>query len=333
MQSGMVMSESKRRLVLGLQDALGATILAALQESDVVEIMLNPDGSLFIERVGQGITAAGRMTSHDSEVVIGKVAHALMTEVDRDQPIISGELPLGGHRFEGLLPPAAPAPVFSIRKRSSTLIRLDQYLARGVMTVEQVGAIRDAIRNRLNIVVSGGTGTGKTTLANAILAELVEIAPEHRLVILEDTSEIQCIAKNHLILRTTDHVDMGRLLKSTMRLRPDRIVVGEVRDGAALTLLKAWNTGHPGGIATIHANSAAAALTRLEQLVAESSTQPMPEVIGEAVDLIVSIERTPSGRAVREILRIEGFGGGQYLTTPVGASKPEHIQGTNLHVV
>ena len=333
MQSGMVMSESKRRLVLGLQDALGATILAALQESDVVEIMLNPDGSLFIERVGQGITAAGRMTSHDSEAVIGKVAHALMTEVDRDQPIVSGELTLRGHRFEGFLPPAAPAPMFSIRKRSSVLIRLDQYLARGVMTVEQGGAIRDAIRNRLNIVVSGGTGTGKTTLANAILAELVEIAPEHRLVILEDTSEIQCVAKNHVILRTTDHVDMGRLLKSTMRLRPDRIVVGEVRDGAALTLLKAWNTGHPGGIATIHANSAAAALTRLEQLVAESSTQPMPEVIGEAVDLIVSIERTPSGRAVREILRIEGFGGGQYLTTPVGASKPEHIQGTNLHVV
>lgn len=333
MRSGMVMSESKRRLVLGLQDALGATILAALQETDVVEIMLNPDGSLFIERAGQGISAAGRMTSHDSEVVIGKVAHALMTEVDRNQPIISGELPLGGHRFEGLLPPAAPAPIFSIRKHSSMLIRLDQYIAQGVMTVEQGSVIRDAIRNRLNIVVSGGTGTGKTTLANAILAELVVIAPEHRLVILEDTSEIQCIAKNHVILHTTDHVDMGRLLKSTMRLRPDRIVVGEVRDGAALTLLKAWNTGHPGGITTVHANSAAAALTRLEQLVAESSIQPMPEVIGEAVDLIVSIERSANGRAVREILRIEGFGGGQYLTTPVGASKPEHIQGENLHVV
>jgi len=210
MRRGMVMSESKRRLVLSLQDALGATILAALQESDVVEIMLNPDGNLFIERAGQGIAAAGRMTSHDCEVVIGKVAHALMTEVDRDQPIISGELPLGSHRFEGLLPPAAPAPMFSIRKRSSMLIRLDQYLALGIMTVEQANAIRDAIRNRLNIVVSGGTGTGKTTLANAILAELEVIAPEHRLVILEDTSEIQCIAKNHVILRTTDHVDMGR---------------------------------------------------------------------------------------------------------------------------
>jgi type IV secretion system protein VirB11 len=295
--------------------------------------MLNPDGNLFIERVGQGIAAAGRMASHDAETVIGKVAHALKTEVDQDRPIISGELPLGGHRFEGILPPAAPAPMFTIRKRASMLIRLDQYVADGIMTPEQVDVIRDSIVNRLNIVVSGGTGTGKTTLTNAILAELVETTPEHRLVILEDTAEIQCAAENHVILHTTDTVDMGRLLKSTMRLRPDRIIVGEVRDGAALTLLKAWNTGHPGGIATVHSNSAGAALTRLEQLVAEVSSQPMPEVIGEAVDLIVSIERAPGGRTVREILKVEGFRDGRYLTSPVGASKSESIQGRNLHVV
>ncbi|MFP1633898.1 P-type conjugative transfer ATPase TrbB (plasmid) [Aminobacter sp. NyZ550] len=327
------MSESKRRLILGLQDALGATVTTALHDPDVVEVMLNPDGNLFIERVGQGIAAAGRMASHDAETVIGKVAHALKTEVDQDRPIISGELPLGGHRFEGILPPAAPAPMFTIRKRASMLIRLDQYVADGIMTPEQVDVIRDSIVNRLNIVVSGGTGTGKTTLTNAILAELVETTPEHRLVILEDTAEIQCAAENHVILHTTDTVDMGRLLKSTMRLRPDRIIVGEVRDGAALTLLKAWNTGHPGGIATVHSNSAGAALTRLEQLVAEVSSQPMPEVIGEAVDLIVSIERAPGGRTVREILKVEGFRDGRYLTSPVGASKSESIQGRNLHVV
>lgn len=327
------MSESKRRLILGLQDALGAAVTSALHDPDVVEVMLNPDGNLFIERVGQGIAAAGRMASHDAETVIGKVAHALKTEVDQDRPIISGELPLGGHRFEGILPPAAPAPMFTIRKRASMLIRLDQYVADGIMTPEQVDVIRDSIVNRLNIVVSGGTGTGKTTLTNAILAELVETTPEHRLVILEDTAEIQCAAENHVILHTTDTVDMGRLLKSTMRLRPDRIIVGEVRDGAALTLLKAWNTGHPGGIATVHSNSAGAALTRLEQLVAEVSSQPMPEVIGEAVDLIVSIERAPGGRTVREILKVEGFRNGRYLTSPVGASKSESMQGRNLHVV
>ena len=174
--------------------------------------------------------------------------------------------------------------------------------------------IRKAIEARLNIVISGGTGSGKTTLANAVIAEMVRSSPEHRLVILEDTAEIQCAAENAVSLHTTDTVDMARLLKSTMRLRPDRIIVGEVRDGAALTLLKAWNTGHPGGITTIHANNALSALRRLEQLTAEASQQPMHEVIGEAVDLVVSIERAPQGRRVREVIHVEAFRDGNYQT-------------------
>lgn len=322
--------ESERRLIANLRDALGDVIVAALNDLAVVEVMLNPDGKLFIERIGEGIRPAGTMIAHDAEAVIGRVAHALSTEINRERPIISGELPLGGHRFEGLLPPAAPAPMFTIRKRASVLISLDRYVEDGILTTAQVAVIRDAIAQRLNIVVSGGTGTGKTTLTNAILREFVDVTPEHRLVILEDTAEIQCAAKNYAILHTTDTVDMNRLLKSTMRLRPDRIIVGEVRDGAALTLLKAWNTGHPGGIATVHANNAKAALTRLEQLVAEVSSQPMPEVIGEAVDLIVSIERTPKGRIVREILRVDGFRNGAYQITPVGNSNSDN-QG-KLHV-
>ena len=305
--------------------------MAALDDPLVVEVMLNPDGSLFIERIRSGIENAGRMEPHDAESVIGKVAHALKTVATQDRPIISGELPPAGHRFEGILPPAAPAPVFNIRKRASMLIRLDRYVADGIMTAAQVEVIRDAIANRLNIVISGGTGTGKTTLTNAILAELVEVTPDHRLVILEDTAEIQCSAQNHVSLHTTDTVDMARLLKSTMRLRPDRIIVGEVRDGAALTLLKAWNTGHPGGVTTVHSNSALAALTRLELLVAEVSTQPMPEVIGEAVDLIVSIERAPQGRVVREILKVDGFRDGTYQTRPIGNPKTDSMQG-KLHV-
>lgn len=322
--------ESERRLIANLRDALGDVIVAALNDLAVVEVMLNPDGKLFVERIGEGIRPAGDMNAHDAEAVIGRVAHALSTEINRERPIISGELPLGGHRFEGLLPPAAPKPMFTIRKRASVLITLDRYVEDGILTTAQVAVIRDAIAQRLNIVVSGGTGTGKTTLTNAILREFVDVTPEHRLVILEDTAEIQCAAKNYVILHTTDTVDMNRLLKSTMRLRPDRIIVGEVRDGAALTLLKAWNTGHPGGIATVHANNAKAALTRLEQLVAEVSSQPMPEVIGEAVDLIVSIERTPKGRIVREILRVDGFRNGTYQITPVGNSNSDN-QG-KLHV-
>lgn len=303
---------SHPRLVRKLQEALGDHLCVALDDATVVEIMLNPDGKLFIERLGHGVAPAGEMSSAAAEMVIGTVAHALQSEVDTEQPIISGELPIGGHRFEGLLPPVVAKPAFTIRRRASRLIPLDEYVRSGVMTEYQASTIRSAISSRLNIIISGGTGSGKTTLANAVIDEIVKSAPEDRLVILEDTAEVQCAAQNAVLLHTSDTVDMARLLKSTMRLRPDRIVVGEVRDGAALTLLKAWNTGHPGGVATIHSNTAMSALRRLEQLTAEASQQPMHEVIGEAVDLIVSIERTPRGRRVRDVIQVERFAGGQY---------------------
>jgi len=303
---------SHPRLVRKLQEALGDQLCVALDDATVVEIMLNPDGKLFIERLGHGVAPAGEMSAAAAEMVIGTVAHALQSEVDTEQPIISGELPIGGHRFEGLLPPVVAKPAFTIRRRASRLIPLDDYVRSGVMTEYQSSTIRSAISSRLNIIISGGTGSGKTTLANAVINEIVKSAPEDRLVILEDTAEIQCAAENAVLLHTSDTVDMARLLKSTMRLRPDRIVVGEVRDGAALTLLKAWNTGHPGGVATIHSNTAMSALRRLEQLTAEASQQPMHEVIGEAVDLIVSIERTPRGRRVRDVIQVERFVNGQY---------------------
>ena len=303
---------SHPRLVRKLQEALGDQLCVALDDATVVEIMLNPDGKLFIERLGHGVAPAGEMSSAAAEMVIGTVAHALQSEVDTEQPIISGELPIGGHRFEGLLPPLVAKPAFTIRRRASRLIPLEDYVRTGVMTEYQASTIRSAISARLNIVISGGTGSGKTTLANAVIDEIVKSAPEDRLVILEDTAEIQCAAENAVLLHTSDSIDMARLLKSTMRLRPDRIVVGEVRDGAALTLLKAWNTGHPGGVATIHSNTAMSALRRLEQLTAEASQQPMNEVIGEAVDLVISIERTPRGRLVRDIIQVERFINGQY---------------------
>ncbi|EEE48202.2 Type IV secretion system protein VirB11 (plasmid) [Labrenzia sp. THAF35] len=329
--------ESRRRLIAGLEDSLGRTILSALSDEAVVEIMLNPDGQLFIESVGKGMVLSGEITPHDAQIIMGKVAHALGTEITSDKPIISGELPIGGHRFEGLLPPIVSKPSFTIRKKASLLIPLSKYVNDGVMTDGQATVIRDAVAGRKNILVSGGTGTGKTTLTNAIIAEMVSVAPDHRLVILEDTAEIQCAARNAVILHTSDTVDMQRLLKSTMRLRPDRIIVGEVRDGAALTLLKAWNTGHPGGIATVHSDNAFTALTRLEQLIAEVSQQPMPHVIAEAVDLIVSIERSAEhGRIVRGIVTVSGFRDGTYDVRSAVASqflnKNSHDRQGTLHV-
>ena len=267
----MTQLRSHPRLIRKLQEALGDQLCIALDDDSVVEIMLNPDGKLFIERLGHGVAPAGEMTSATAEIVIGSVAHALHSEADDERPIISGELPIGGHRFEGLLPPVVKAPIFAIRRRASRLIPLDDYVREKVMTRRQADIVRNAISSRLNIVVSGGTGSGKTTFANAVIAEITETAPDDRILILEDTAEIQCPAENVVALHTSDTIDMARLLKSTMRLRPDRIVVGEVRDGAALTLLKAWNTGHPGGVTTIHSNSAMSALRRLEVVMAAGS--------------------------------------------------------------
>lgn len=321
----MAQLRSHPRLVRKLQEALGDQLCVALDDATVVEIMLNPDGRLFIERLGHGIAPAGEMNTATAEIVIGSVAHALHSEADEDRPIVSGELPIGGHRFEGLLPPVVIAPAFTIRRRASRLIPLDDYVGAKIMTEHQASVIRNAITSRMNIVISGGTGSGKTTLANAVIAEVVGSAPDDRILILEDTAEIQCAAENVVALHTSDAIDMARLLKSTMRLRPDRIVVGEVRDGAALTLLKAWNTGHPGGVTTIHSNTAESALRRLEQLTAEASQQPMREVIGEAVDLIVSIERTPKGRLVRDVLHVEGFVNGHYRTESYSPQEEQHV--------
>ncbi|MFJ1311812.1 P-type conjugative transfer ATPase TrbB [Agrobacterium sp. P15N1-A] len=308
----MTQLRSHSRLVRKLQEALGDQLCVALDDPTVVEIMCNPDGRLFIERLGHGIAPAGELSAAAAEVVIGSVAHALQSEADDEKPIISGELPIGGHRFEGLLPPVVASPAFTIRRRASRLIPLDDYVRSKIMTEAQANVLRSAIESRLNIVISGGTGSGKTTLANAVIAEIIENAPADRIVVLEDTAEIRCEAENAVCLHTSDQVDMARLLKSTMRLRPDRIIVGEVRDGAALTLLKAWNTGHPGGVTTIHSNNAKSALRRLEQLTSEVSQQPMKEVIGEAVDLVVSIERAGRTRRVREVIHVEGHNGTQY---------------------
>lgn len=307
-------SSSRHRLVRKLRDALGFAICQALEDPNVVEVMANPDGRLFVERLGQGMEMLAALQPGAAEIIIGTVAHALQSEVDAENPIISGELPIGGHRFEGLLPPVVAAPSFTIRRRASRLIPLDDYIRDGIMTSPQAAAIRDAIAARRNIVICGGTGSGKTTLANAVIDEIVSTAPQDRMVILEDTAEIRCSAENAVALHTSDTVDMARLLKSTMRLRPDRIIVGEVRDGAALTLLKAWNTGHPGGVTTIHSNSTLSALRRLEQLTAEVSQQPMHAVIGEAVDLVISIERAGKGRRVGDVMRVTGFNGSHYQT-------------------
>lgn len=304
--------EARSRLDGKLARELGDVILAALHDPAVVEIMLNPDGLLWEDRHGKGMAVIGEMTATRAENLIGTIASALGIDAKTTNPIVEGELPLDGSRFEGVLPPIVERPIFAIRKKASLVYTLANYVRDGIMTQEQSDMILWHVRQRHNILVAGATGSGKTTLCNAILQCIADEDPDTRIAIIEDTRELQCPVKNKFMLRTSDHVDMIQLLRACLRLRPDRIGVGEVRDKAALALLKSWNTGHSGGIATVHANSAEAALTRIEQLIQEANVPPIPAVIAEAINCIVSIQKTKQGRKIEQICTVKGGGPAGY---------------------
>ncbi len=285
-----------------LATALGPSVAAMLDAADTIEVIANPDGRLWVEQVGKGrLPTEHHLDAVEIERVIRLVATLTGAEATRDKPIVSAELPPRGERFEGILPPVVRGPCFAIRKPAGRVFTLSEYVTAGVVTEEQAAALRHAISAHANIIVAGGTGSGKTTLTNALLHEVAGLG--ERVVILEDTRELQCAAEDVVALRTQPgSVSLSDLVRSTLRLRPDRIIVGEVRGAEALDLLKAWNTGHPGGIATLHANSARAALGRLEQLTMEVCETPPTALISEAVDLVVFIERGgPAGRRITEI--------------------------------
>ncbi len=293
-----------------LRRAMGSEILDPLGDPQVVEIMLNPDGSLWVDRLGAGMERVASIEPVRALTIVNTVAAMLDAVVTPDRPILECELPLDGSRFEALIPPLVERASFALRKKAALVFTLADYVAKGIMTQAQCQSIEDAVADRRNILVSGGTGTGKTTLANAILDAVARVRRDHRIVVIEDTRELQVNAENVVFLRTSDNTDMTRLLRATMRLRPDSIVVGEVRDGSALALLKAWNTGHPGGVGTVHANDASAALIRVGQLIQEAGVPPNPELIAEAVNVVVSIKRTAEGRRIEEVSLVHGWSAG-----------------------
>lgn len=307
--------EHGRRITYKLTIELGQDVMRRLEDPEVIEIMLNPDGSLWEERFGAPMTKIGTLSASKAESAMATIASSLNTEINAHNPILECELPIDGSRFEGMIPPAVSAPTFTIRKKALRVFTLAEYVDSGALSPEMYDMIDAAVSNRQNILVVGGTGSGKTTLSNAIIKHITDTHPQDRLVIIEDTGELQCSAQNYVPMRAVDNVDMTRLLKATMRMRPDRIVVGEVRDGAALALLKAWNTGHPGGVATIHANSAYAGLTRMEQLVSEASIAPMKDLIAEAINIVIFIAKDVDVRRIKEVVSVSGHDGSKYTTT------------------
>jgi type IV secretion system protein VirB11 len=311
-------SEAADRRRAMLRTAMGPAIAAALADPLVIEVMVNPDGALRLDRLGEGRVDTGELLEAGQvERIIRLVASHARTEVHGSAPIVSAELPphgegLAGERFEGLLPPVSTGPCFSIRKPAARVYTLADYVSDGIMAPETARLLSMAVVERRNILVAGGTSSGKTTLANALLAEMAH--RDERVILIEDTRELQCAAPDTVALRTRPGVvAMSDLVRSTLRLRPDRIIVGEVRGGEALDMLKAWNTGHPGGIATVHANSAASALYRIEQLIQEAVVTVPRRLIAEAIDVIVFIEGRGLGRRIGAVAAVEGLdGAGDY---------------------
>ncbi|MFH3479076.1 P-type conjugative transfer ATPase TrbB [Xanthobacter variabilis] len=316
-------SEGHARGARMLRTALGPAIALFLEDASVVEVMLNPDGRIWIDRLSEGLSDTGEVLSPaDGERIVRLVAHHVGAEVHAGAPRVSAELPETGERFEGLLPPVVAAPAFAIRKPAVAVFSLDDYVRAGTMSAAQAEVLRQGVASHANILVAGGTSTGKTTLTNALLGEVAKTSD--RVVIIEDTRELQCAAPNLVAMRTKDGVaSLSDLVRSSLRLRPDRIPIGEVRGAEALDLLKAWGTGHPGGVGTIHAGSAIGALRRMEQLIQEAVVTVPRALIAETIDLVAVLSGRGSARRLTELARVDGLGpDGDYRVVPAvdGAS-------------
>jgi type IV secretion system protein VirB11 len=336
----VVQDEQHQRLEVKLRRELGDQVLRQLDDNLTEDILLNPDGSLWVKRMGHGFSRIGEMPAAQAASALGTIAAWRGTVLNHERPILETELPIDGSRFEGIVSPVVRRPVFAIRLRPRKIFSLEDYEADGILTdgtdplnqlrrrddfldgvrgqkdtMSHADVIRAAVRARKNILIVGSTGSGKTTLVNAILDSLARLTPNDRVISIEDTTELQCPVKNYLDLRAVGNVTMLECLRACMRLKPTRIVVGEVRGAEAHTLLKAWNTGHPGGAATVHANDALSGLIRLESLVAEATSAPQQMLIAEAVDLVVFVDEESgikAGRKVREVLLVTGYSNGNY---------------------
>jgi type IV secretion system protein VirB11 len=335
MTATVIHDEQYQRLEVKLRRELGETVLSLLDDDRTEDIVLNADSILWTKRRGSGFSQCGRMSPAQAASAVGTVAAWRGTVLNHDHPILETELPIDGSRFEAIVAPVVRNPIFAIRLRPRKIFTLADYQADGILTdkhdpantlrrrndfstvvrgLSHMEIIRAAIYARKNILVVGSTGSGKTTLVNAILDALAQVSPDDRVISIEDTTELQCAVSNYLDLRAAGNVSMLGCLRACMRLKPTRIVVGEVRGAEAHTLLKAWNTGHPGGAATIHANDALSGLIRLESLVAEATSAPQRTLIGEAVDLVIFVDEEPdlqAGRKVREVLLVTGYMDGQ----------------------
>ncbi len=295
-------------------------IIEYLNNPAIIEIMVNADGKVWVDEIQSGMYFTEKvMMPDDVERIIRLLAASINTEVNDKSPSLSAKLPGWGARVQASIPPIVSAPVFSFRKPAKVVFSLTDYVDKGILSESDAQFLRQAVLDKKNILVGGGTGSGKTTFVNALLQEVA--LTNDRIYIVEDNAELQCDAQNKVeILVHPPIYTHQRAIMDALRFRPDRIIVGEVRDGAALDMLKAWNTGHPGGIATIHANTTTSMLDRLSQLCEEVMPHAPRYLIAEAIDICVHIRRapeSPAGRLISGIVEVIGEENGHWNTRSV----------------
>jgi len=331
-----VEEQQKARLDEKLRRELGREVLEALASPATEDVCLNTDGKLWVNEQRKGWRVIGTMQASQASAAMGTIATIRETAINHDRPILETELPIDGSRFQGLIHPVVEAPAFAIRTRPRRVFTIEDYIESGILTTKgdarnrlaERMSFRDslegkshgeilkiAIQERKNVLIVGSTGSGKTTLVNACLDLIRRYCPRDRVISIEDTMELQSPVENSVDLRAIGQVTMLDCLRASLRLKPKRIIVGEVRGAEALVMLKAWNTGHPGGVATVHANDSMGGLIRLQSLVAEATQAPQQDLIGAAIDVVVFIDEDldhVAGRKVREIMLVNGFREGAY---------------------
>lgn len=301
-------SSEERRLEV-LVDSLGEDFMNTWAKPDVTEINVNDDGKMWVKRHGLNASHFSNLTPSEAMNVISLVADSVKEIVSFENYKLECEFPLDGSRFSALVPPVVRAPSFSLRKHNPRQIPLSDFVAQGVFPQEVHDLIRSAIAQKLNFLVVGGTASGKTTLVNSVINEMALMNPRERVVIAEDTRELKSSFDNTLYLRTTLAAPLSEVVSVILRHSPDRIFVGEVRDHTALNMLMLWNTGHPGGICTIHANSAHETFGRMEDMVRQACGEPLSRVVGQAVDIVLFLEpaQNSAGRVLSQVIRCHGY--------------------------
>lgn len=294
--------ERYERLMTQLRVELGDVMDAVMDEA-VTGIKVGDDGKLMVKKHSREWVNTGIVLDANRRLrVLNLIANDLGKTFHHDVPLLSGELPMTGSRVQGWGAPLAET-AFVIRRHSSQIFTLDDYLAAGILDPWQADTLRKHVHGMSNIVVSGATDSGKTTLANALLAEL---SGTQHVLIVEDTTELQCNAENVLRLKPNPpQVTLLDIVRSCLRADADRIVIGETRGAEGLELLKAWNTGRRGGMTTVHADNARGALLRFAMFCQEAGVPPQWLLIQEAIDLIVHIKMTANGRKVTEIQEVQ----------------------------